>query len=1044
MLAGICIYGGHSTGCRPSIYRCAIVAGALDSGMMMNDMKDRSGRSRAWLTPVVGLLVLASAFALLLVPAYAEPGAGENPVGEAALADPDALAFFDKQVRPILEKRCIKCHGGEKVEGKLNFATRDLMLKGGASGKIIDWENHEKSLLLVAVNYTDFEYEMPPTGKLPQKEIDTLTKWVKSGLPWTPGEKGYLADPGGAAEGHGPPSIEDGKEYWAYKPLVKPVVPKVEDPEWAKHPIDAFIYDKLKTNGLEPNIEADRIALIRRASYNLTGLPPTPEAVAAFINDDRPDAWERVVDGYLASQHYGEHWARHWMDISRYAETNGYERDGKKRNVWRYRDYLIRAFNDDTPYDRFVKEHVAGDLLPDRDAQSYIATGFNRLQIWDDEPTDRVQARADYIADILDTTSAAFLATTMGCARCHDHKKDPITQSDYFALFAFYNNIQEMVRGRDDIISKDLLDPLDSETQQKVEAWDKRVAELRASVDETESAFAKSVGAEFQDKKGKLTPIAPTSERQHQVWRYQTTDPGEGWFYQQFDDRKWSEAKGGFGFGLKRPYLSSEWKSDHIFLRRVFRLTKEPQHLTLSITSRGATEVYINGIRVYQRKNDTGHRYHQIQLPAEALNALVVGSNSLAVKSSKGNGDQRYVDVGLFEGVVDPVIAKRAVIFAKGEKVLGKEKLEQYKVDRSELEKLAARPIAKPYPALVLNERGRDLPKQQVHQRGSASALGEEVPARFPLVLGGAVPQISELPKDINANGRRLALADWLASPSNPLTARVMANRIWQHQFGRGIVRSTSDFGRLGVEPTHPELLDFLAATFIEKGWSIKEMNKFIMTSKAYQMSSAAQQAGLEKDSVNDLFWRFDMRRLTAEEFRDSLLAINGSLNPKQFGPSIYTKIPREVLATASRPGSAGGNSSDAERDRRSVYIHIKRSLREPLLASLDQAETDSPCPVRFATTVPTQTLITLNSEVMQEEAMVFAERLKKEAGAELADQIRLGLKLVLTREPTDKEVETNVAFVKDVMKTEGLDADRALKLFCLVAYNLNEFNYLD
>jgi len=993
---------------------------------------------------MAGLAVLGLAFVLALSPTYAEPGAEAKVPG--APEDPDAIAFFEKEVRPILEKRCVKCHGGEKVEGKLNFASRATLLKGGVSGAAIDWEDHTKSLFVTAINYTDIDYEMPPTGKLRQKEIETLTKWVASGLPWTPGEKGYLADPGGAiAEHHGPPSIEEGKDYWAYQKVVKPALPKVKDAQWAKHPIDAFIFAKLAENGLEPNVEADRITLIRRASYNLTGLPPTPKEVQAFVNDDRPDAWERLIDRLLASPHYGEQWARHWMDISRYAETNGYERDGKKRNIWRYRDYLIRAFNNDTPYDRFVKEHVAGDLLPDRDAQSYIATGFNRLQIWDDEPTDRVQARADYIADIVDTTSGAFLASTLGCARCHDHKKDPIHQSDYYALYAFYNNIQEMVRGRGDTISKNLRDPFNSETEQvKVEAWDKRVAELRESVVRTESAFSKAIGADFQNKKGNLKPIAPTSEKQHQAWRHQTTNPGQDWHLQQFDDRNWPEAKGGFGYGVKRPNLPNEWNSDNIYLRRNFRLAKEPKHLTLSISSKDATEVHINGILVYQRKAATGARYLQIQLPAEALNALVVGSNSLAVKSNKGTDGLWFVDVGLYEGVVDPLIAKRAMIDAKGEKLLGKESIEQYKVDRSELDKLLAAPVARPYPAMVLNERGRGLPKQQIHQRGSANVLGDEVPARFPLVLGGAIPDIPELPSEINANGRRLALAEWLASDENPLTARVMINRVWQHQFGRGIVRSASEFGRLGELPTHPKLLDYLAAEFIERDWSIKQMQKFIMTSRAYRMASTGQTAGLEKDPNNNLFWRFDMRRLTAEEFRDSLLAVNGSLNPKQFGPSIYTRMPKEVLATASRPGSAWGNSSEADRDRRSVYIHIKRSLREPLLAALDQAETDSPCPVRFATTVPTQSLITLNSEVMQEEAGVFAERLKKEAGPKLEDQVRLGLALVLSRDPSEKEVASNVAFVNDTMKTHSLDADHALKLFCLVAYNLNEFVYLD
>jgi len=1011
----------------------------------MSDTKERTGYGRALLAPLMGVVMLASAFALLLVPAYAEPGAGDKQVGEAALTDPEALLFFEKEVRPILEKRCVKCHGGEKVEGGLNFATRELLLKGGASGQVIDWENHAKSLLLVAINYTDWEYEMPPTGKLPQAEIDTLRKWVASGLPWTPGQAGQLADPGGG-DHHGPPSIEAGKDYWAYKPLVKPDVPKVEDPDWAEHPIDAFIYDKLAANGLEPNVPADRVALIRRASYNLTGLPPTPEAVEAFVNDDEPGAWERVIDRYLASPHYGEQWARHWMDIARYAETNGYERDGTKRNIWRYRDYLIRAFNSDTPYDRFVKEHVAGDLLSDRDADSYIATGFNRLQIWDDEPTDRVQARADYIADIVDTTTGAFLATTVACARCHDHKKDPITQSDYYAFYAFYNNIQEQVRGRDDVISRNLRDvPRTDDQREAIAEYDQRVAELREAVAKAEGDYRAAIGADFQNK-GDLVPVAPDSRETHQAWRYATGDPGKDWHVQQFDDRDWPTATGGFGHRVDRPYFNNDWTSDNIYLRRNFRLTEVPRSLVLSITYQGPSEVYINGIRVYatQGNRGIGPNHKQFQLPAEALSALVVGSNALAVKSNEGGGPSQFIDAGLYEGTVDPRFALRSAIDADGEAVLGQEPYKTYRANRDELDRLISAPVARPYPALVLNEQGRDLPTQQIHERGSAHALGDEVPARFPLVLGGEVPDVPELPEDVNANGRRLALANWLASADNPLTARVMANRIWQHQFGRGIVRTTSDFGRLGEAPTHPELLDYLAATFIEKGWSVKEMNRFIMTSKAYQMSSSAQQAGLQVDPNNNLFWRFDMRRLTAEEFRDSLLAINGSLNPKQFGPSFYTKMPEEVLATASRPDQAWGKSSEAERNRRSVYIFIKRSLREPLLAALDQAATDTPCPVRFATTVPTQSLITLNSEQMQEEAMVFAEYLKKEAGEDLEDQVRLGLARVLSREPSEKQVRSNVAFVRDVMQAHGLEKDRALKLFCLVAYNLNEFVYLD
>jgi len=992
---------------------------------------------------------------LLLGRAYAEPGqAGEaaepaQPGQPAKLAevnqDPDAVAFFEQQVRPILTKRCVKCHGGEKVEGKLSFATRDTLIKGGVSGEVIDWDQLDKSLLVTAIHYTDWEYEMPPTGKLPEAEIATLTQWVKMGLPWTPGEKGQLVKPEDGPEHHGPPTIEEGKDYWAYKPLDPPAVPKVDDAAWQDHPVDAFIYKKLSDNGLTPSPQADRVTLIRRATYNLTGLPPTPQEIEDFVNDDKPGAWERVIDRLLASPHYGEQWARHWMDIARYAETNGYERDNKKRNIWRYRDYLIRSFNDDKPYDRFIKEHVAGDLLPDRDSESYIATGFNRLQVWDDEPTDRVQARADYIADIVDTTTNAFLATTLACARCHDHKKDPITQSDYFAFYAFFNNIKEPVRGRADAISIDLRDvPRSDDQRAAIAEYDRRVAELRQAISQTESAFRDAVGDDLD--KGELTAIAPDSRQTHQAWRYATQDPGEDWHVQQFDDRGWKTAKGGFGHRIDKPYFANDWTSDNLYLRRNFRLTEIPRSLVLSITYQGPSQVYINGIRVYATRGNrgTGPEYKQVQLPAEALSALVVGSNSLAVTSNEGGGPRQFIDAGLYAGIVDPAFALRSAIDATGQAVLGEQAFRDYQSDRSELQKLRSAPVAEPYPAMVLNERGKDTPQQQIHERGSAHAPGDDVPPRFPLVLGGEVPDIPEIDDAINANGRRLALANWLASDDNALVARVMVNRIWQHQFGRGIVRTTSDFGNLGEDPTHRDLLNHLADRFIDSGWSIKHMQKLLMTSKAYRMSSAGREDGLVKDPTNDLFWRYNMRRLTAEEFRDALLAVNGSLNPQRFGPSVYTKMPEEVLATASRPDQAWGQSSEAQRDRRSIYIHVKRSLREPLLASLDQAQTDTPCPVRFATTVPTQSLITLNSDMMQQEASVFAQRLIDEAGPSLEDRVRLGLRLVLCREPSDEQVAENVAFVERVTEGHELSERRALELFCLVAYNLNEFVYLD
>ena len=606
------------------------------------------------------------------------------------------------------------------------------------------------------------------------------------------------------------PSRDPRRSHWSFQP-VRQTVP----PAWAAqrqgevpgHVIDTFIAERLRQKGLPVPKAATRTTLIRRVTYDLTGLPPTPEAVEAFVHDPSAQAWENLVDRLLESPHYGEKWGRHWLDLVRFAETNSYETDEAKPNAWRYRDYVIRAFNSDKPYDRFIREQLAGDELPDSGADGLIATGFYRLGIWDNDPADKELALYDQLDDLVATTGQVFLGLTVDCARCHDHKIDPISQRDYYSLLAFFRNIH--------------------------------------------------------------------------------------------------------------PYRNG-----------------------------GGTD--------------------EVPLPGD--------------KQAK---------------------------------------------------------------ALAVTEPGPVAPVTHLLRRGNPGSLGEEVQPGFPGVLGASVPTVIP-PASGRSSGRRRALADWIASPDNPLTARVIVNRVFQHHFGRGLVRTPSDFGVQGSLPTHPELLDWLAGHFIQEGWSLKRLHRLILTSQSYQASATPTAEALKADPANDLFSRFDMRRLTAEEIRDSVLWVGGSGNPRMYGPGMYVALPKEVLASQSVPGKGWGNSPKVEQARRSIYIHVKRSLLSPVLLSFDLAETDRSTPVRFATTQPTQALGMLNGSFFNEQARVLADRIRAEVGSQPQAQVRRALHRVTTRPPSDLEISRGVALLELLTSEEGLGATAALDAFCLLAFNLNEFLYLE
>ncbi|HZY87742.1 MAG TPA: DUF1549 and DUF1553 domain-containing protein, partial [Gemmataceae bacterium] len=644
-----------------------------------------------------------------------------------------------------------------------------------------------------------------------------------------------------------------------------------------------------------PNPPATRRELMRRAYYDLTGLPPTPAEVEAFVADSRPDSYERLVDRLLESPHYGEKWGRHWLDLVRYAETNSYERDAAKPHAWRFRDYVIRAFNADKPYDRFVREQLAGDELPGHDADALIATGYYRLGIWDDEPTDREQARYDGLDDIVATTGQVFLGLTFDCARCHDHKIDPVPQKDYYSMLSFFHNVTPYRNGG----------PTDE------------------------------------------APL-PTSPEAGRLFVERTRDL----------ERRRTEAKAAMA-----------------------ELEKE-----------------FNG--------------------------------RIDMKSVAG-ADRR-----------DPVVFRK-LIDAEGPRVLGPERFRQYRGLRRKLAALTREKVPGEM-ALCVSEAGPRAPDTFVLLRGNPNVKGERVEPAFPTIFGGQRAAVPTPPPGARTTGRRRVLADWIVSPDNRLTARVLANRVWQYHFGRGIVRSSNNFGLQGDRPTHPELLDWLATELVANGWRVKPLHRLLMTSSAYRMSSRGSAEGLKADPANDLFWRFDMRRLTAEEIRDSILALTGSLNLKMYGPGVYPDIPKEVMAGQSMPGSGWGKSPPREQDRRSVYVHVKRSLLTPILESFDVAETDRSAPVRFVTTQPTQALGMLNSAFLGKQADALAARLRREAGADVSKQVRLALTLAASRPAADAEVRRGVDLIESLRAKDGAAPEVALKYFCLVVLNLNEFVYLD
>jgi mono/diheme cytochrome c family protein len=774
---------------------------------------------------------------------------------------------FNSDVAPILINHCLICHQPTKRSGELDLSTQTSVLAGGELGPALVAGKPNDSLLLERITAG----EMPPpeakeSKQLSAAQVDTLRRWIAAGAAWPQdrvlGIHEQTVD------------LERARTFWSFQPVKRPTVPSLRSPPSAlSNPIDAFIAERLAQSSLRFSTRADPLVLLRRLSLDLRGFPPSLEEQHAALD------YESAVDRFLADPAYGERWARYWLDLVRYADSNGYERDQAKPSVWRYRDYVIAALNSDKPYDRFVVEQIAGDELPDATDETLIATGFHALGTWQDEvdPLEAPQYRADELDDMVRTTSQTFLGLTLGCARCHNHKFDPLTMVDYYSLVAIVAPLKRPNKGR---IDRDI--PLGTPDEiAAINARNEELAKLDAKI--LEIVTQKPADAEQQK--------AAIHQRQRQL-RAQTPDrPGA---YRCYEDAAHTP----------------------------------PTYLLLS------------------------------------------------GRASKPG------------------------------------------------------PIMQPQVPAVLTATQPSFP-------GSPSAA---------------------LPLSHSSSLRRLTLARWIASPDNPLTARVIVNRVWQHHFGEGLVATPSDFGAMGARPMHPELLDWLAHWFShDADWSLKRLHRLILTSETYRQSSQSAECGARIveldastlpsairnpqsiDPENKLLWHFPYRRLDVEAIRDSMLAAAGNLNRQMHGPAVFLPIDQAAIEAHTDKQEAWKASGEPDIDRRTIYGYVKRTLLVPMLESLDFCDTTNSTDRRTITSIAPQALTLFNGQFVNRQAEHFATRLRREAGDDPRRQIELAFRLALARRPTSSEAASLISFLDTKRGTLG---EQALVQVCRVILNLNEFVY--
>jgi hypothetical protein len=1060
-------------------------------------------------------------------------------VVDCATAQNDGADFFEKNVRPLLAQNCFACHSGASgvSMGGLRLDNPASLQKGGSRGPAIVAGKPDQSLLLRAVRQADSQLRMPPTGKLKDADVAILTRWVAMGAPW-------------GKQTNEP--AERSKDLWAFTPPKDVPIPKVNHTAWVKSPIDAFTLAALEAKGLAPARPAEKRALIRRATFDLTGLPPTPEEVRAFLDDQTPDAFARVLDRLLASPRYGERWGRHWLDVARYADSNGLDENLVYKNAFKYRDYVIRAFNQDKPYDQFIQEQLAGDLLTDTGDlattfERWTATGFLTLgakMLAEDDP---VKMEMDIVDEQLDTTGRAFLGLTIGCARCHDHKFDPIPQADYYAMAGIFKssktmeNFKVVAKWHEYVLApKEERDRLKAH-EEKIEAKEAEIARLTKEEDEKLATVARQKTGTYllaaaDVARYEQIHLKPMLDERGTPLKGQMVVRDAGSFDRGNVSHKLEKGKNNVPERQKGPY-SAEYD---------FTVVKAGEYqIDLLEQERGAgtADIWINGVLEKRGAEPVENREASPDAggwSVEGIFPLAAGKNAIRLEHKTrfpyftkllvapsalpaGTPAPKTIvqvarQYGLNPGFLDQWVdqlgrskgAPHSVLFAW--LTFGTPQhieewtspavplfRESHPANRSEL---AARyqelflqsmrqsgtsdPALEPFRELLYEKFGPfrppadsrqyfpaavqeqlsvlqkerqaleasrpELPRAMgvvegsqvsdlaIHIRGSHWTLGPVVPRRFLTAIAGAnQPSLS------GQESGRLQLARWITQKDHPLTSRVMANRLWRWHFGRGIVPSTDNFGRLGEPPTNQPLLDWLALRFSERGWSIKEMHRLIMLSSTYQMSSVFDARAAEVDPENELLWRANRRRLEAEEIRDAVMAVSGDLKLVE-GGSILNYKDRQYVANTSKRGQI-----DYDRNIRAVYIPVIRSSMYEVFQAFDLPDPAVPNGDRDSTVVAPQALFMMNGSVVLKHARIMAAGLLVRDDLDDAGRIRAAYERALGRPAAAKEIDRALTFIASVNRavesrmTDPSERDVfAWQSFCKALLSSNEFMYLD
>jgi mono/diheme cytochrome c family protein len=906
-------------------------------------------------------------------------------------AKADEPIDFVRDVRPIFDKHCINCHGPAKQRSGFRLDVKSEAIKGGNSyqpaiipGKAAD------SPLIHLVTGKNKDLVMPPKGnRLTEKEIKTLSAWINAGAVWPAGADRL--------------KLEDKRNHWSFQPLSTPIVPKPAHQAWPLNDIDRFILVRLEKEGLAPTVAADRVALLRRVTFDLTGLPPTPDQVKAFVNDHRPNAYERVVDELLKSPRYGERWAQHWLDVVRYADTHGYEVNTERPNAWPYRDYVIEAFNHDTPYHQFVKEQLVGDAMGKDAATGFLVTSSVLLpgQIGADEPSKRL-ARQDALDDIVVNIGQTFLGLSIGCARCHDHKFDPISQRDYYAMQGFVAGVEYEDR------------PL--QTPEAIAAR-KIIAETNTAIAEIDQQLARLVPLANSGVKRPMVNARMNVERftPVKVKRLRLTINATNNLEPCIDELEVFDTTGKnvalASVGTKPTASGSTTVADRHELRfvndgiygnsRSWMANRITGWIALEFTEEQTID------RVVWSRDREGKFTDRL-----ATNYVIEVSNGddnwtvLADSSDRKAYDANKVSSQAFS--TDGLSKEEK---QEATKLLTQRKVLERKVNQSNVALVAfAGLFRKPDVIRLLS-------------RGDPEQAKDEVATAIPELFGK-----TNLVKDASEQQRRLALAEWIANPKNPLTARVIVNRLWQGHFGTGLVDTPSDFGWNGSKPTHPELLDWLAGELIRSGWSMKHLHRQIVLSATYRQSSRINASAQAKDADDRLLWRFPSRRLEAEAVRDSMLFVSGQLN-LQMGGRGFDLFDKRGGLTGFKPLES---LTDQYR-RRMIYAHRVRRERDGVFGAFDCPDYGQSTARRRESTTPLQALNLFNSSFTLDLAKAFTERIEREAGKDRSDSIRHAYRLALGRDPSAEEITDAGKVVNDY----GLPA------LCRALFNSNEFLFL-